>query len=170
MALKDGGASDLPAWARRIRAERAARGWSQQQAAEALRAHAGENARLAEKASLLRNWNTGMDALEIISRLRVSDVSPAVLEGMPVAIEQLNNDYSHVEPAVLVEEGQRWLNRPIALHNGRLSLEQHREVLSPAGEVARLVGCVEYDMGRKAAAEATRRADRSRARQRALRP
>jgi hypothetical protein len=199
MALKDGDASDLPAWARRIRAERAARGWSQNQAVEALRAHAGENARLAEKSSLLRNWkrweagdaepdafykplvaetfgtvtaaffpaprpepvllgNTGMDTLEIISRLRVSDVSPAVLEGMHVAIEQLNNDYSHMEPAVLVEEGQRWLNRLIALHDGRLSLEQHREVLSLAGQVARLVGCVEYDMGRKAAAEATRRA------------
>lgn len=200
MALKDGDASDLPAWARRLRAERAARGWSQQQAVEALRAHAGEDAHLAEKTSLLRNWkrweagstepdafykpllaatfgtvtaaffpaprpehpvllgDTGMDTLEIISRLRVSDVSPAVLEGMRVAVEQLNNDYSHMEPAVLVEEGQRWLNRLIALHDGRLSLEQHREVLSLAGQVARLVGCVEYDMGRKAAAEATRRA------------
>ncbi|MEV4131293.1 hypothetical protein AB0J72_03925 [Dactylosporangium sp. NPDC049742] len=52
-------------------------------------------------------------------------------------MEQLNNDYSHMEPAVLVEEGQRWLNRLIALHDGRLSLEQHREVLSPAEEVIR---------------------------------
>ncbi|GAA1545707.1 hypothetical protein GCM10009827_077250 [Dactylosporangium maewongense] len=200
MADEHGDAADTPGWSRRIRAERAARGWSQNQAVEALRAHAGENARLAEKSSLLRNWkrweagdaepdafykplvaetfgtvtaaffpasrpeptailgNTGMDTLEIISRLRVSDVSPAVLEGMHAAVEQLNNDYSHMEPAVLVEEGQRWLNRLIALHDGRLSLEQHREVLSLAGQVARLVGCVEYDMGRKAAAEATRRA------------
>jgi tetratricopeptide (TPR) repeat protein len=199
MADEHRDAADVPSWSRRIRAERAARGWSQNQAVEALRAHAGENARLAEKSSLLRNWkrweagdtepddfykplvaetfgtvtaaffpasrpepvllgNTGMDTLEIISRLRVSDVSPAVLEAMHVAIEQLNNDYSHMPPAVLVEEGQRWLNRLIALHDGRLSLEQHREVLSLAGQVARLVGCVEYDMGRKTAAEATRRA------------
>ncbi|MDG6110531.1 XRE family transcriptional regulator [Dactylosporangium aurantiacum] len=200
MADEQRDAVDVPGWSRRIRAERTARGWSQSQAVEALRAHAGENARLAEKTSLLRNWkrweagdaepdafykplvaetfgtvtaaffpaprpehpavlgNTGMDTLELISRLRVSDVSPAVLEGMHAAVEQLNNDYSHMEPAVLVEEGQRWLNRLIALHDGRLSLEQHREVLSLAGQVARLVGCVEYDMGRKAAAEATRRA------------
>ncbi|MGI5238750.1 hypothetical protein [Dactylosporangium sp. CA-139066] len=63
-----------------------------------------------------------------------------------------------MSPAVLVEEGQKWLNRLISLRDGRLTLDQHREVLSLAWQVARLVGCVEYDMGRKAAAEATRRA------------
>src|SRR5689334_6933546 len=56
MADEQRDAGDLPRWSRRIRAERAARGWSQNQAVEALRAHAGEHARLAEKPSLLRNW------------------------------------------------------------------------------------------------------------------
>jgi tetratricopeptide (TPR) repeat protein len=40
----------------------------------------------------------------------------------------------------------------------RLTLPQHREVLTLAGWVALLLGCVEYDMGRRQAAEATRKA------------
>ncbi|MET7426212.1 XRE family transcriptional regulator [Dactylosporangium sp. NPDC005555] len=202
MAERQGDAAELPVWARRIRAERAARGWSQNQAVAALRAHAGDDVRLAGTSSLLRNWKrweagdaepdgfykplvaatfgtvtaaffpapqsdvrgtdilggSGMDTLEILARLGASDVSPAVLDGMHVAVERLNTDYSHVSPVVLVEEGQRWLRRLISLREGRLSLAQHREVLSLAGQVARLVGCVEYDMGRRTAAEATRRA------------
>ncbi|HEY0699684.1 MAG TPA: XRE family transcriptional regulator, partial [Micromonospora sp.] len=40
----------------------------------------------------------------------------------------------------------------------RLTLAQHREVLTLAGWVALLVGCVEYDMGLRPAAEGTRKA------------
>jgi hypothetical protein len=49
------GADDRPDWARRIRAERLARGWSQAVAVEALRAHAPSKG-LPSNASLLRNW------------------------------------------------------------------------------------------------------------------
>src|SRR3954471_9963023 len=45
---------DRPAWARRIRRERTARGWSQAAAIRALRAHT--DAELVEDSSLLRNW------------------------------------------------------------------------------------------------------------------
>jgi len=44
------------------------------------------------------------------------------------------------------------------LPDGRLTLSQHREVLTLAGMLALLVGCVEYDMGDRRSAEATRRA------------
>ncbi|MGY2063598.1 XRE family transcriptional regulator, partial [Nocardia gipuzkoensis] len=42
--------------------------------------------------------------------------------------------------------------------DGRLTLAQHREVLVLAGWVALLVGCVDYDLGWRTTAEATRRA------------
>lgn len=45
---------DRPEWARRIRRERNARGWSQAAAVRALRAHAGSE--LASDATLIRNW------------------------------------------------------------------------------------------------------------------
>jgi len=40
----------------------------------------------------------------------------------------------------------------------RLTLDQHREILNLAGWLALLVGCVEYDLGQRSAAETTRRA------------
>lgn len=195
------GAGDRPLWARRIRAERAARNWSQTDAVKALQAHAGSD-RLAPGTSLLRNWkrwesgetepddfhkpliarlfgtvtaaffpaaprpdveshliaNTGMDTLEIVSHLQVSDVSASTLQALRITAERLSCDYSHVPSEVLLVEGREWLRRLTALRNGRLTLAQHREVLSLAGRVALLVGCVEYDMGQRRAAEGTRRA------------
>lgn len=48
--------ADRPAWARRLRAEREARGWTQQDAVGALRRHAAEE--LPGDASLLRTWKS----------------------------------------------------------------------------------------------------------------
>src|SRR4051794_30381537 len=46
--------SDRPAWARRIRSEREARGWSQPDAVRAMRAHSAKT--LSTESTLLRNW------------------------------------------------------------------------------------------------------------------
>ncbi|WP_320068350.1 XRE family transcriptional regulator [Micromonospora sp. RTGN7] len=191
---------DRPVWSRRIRSERAARRWSQSDALEALRAHAGDQ-QLPGRSSLLRNWKrwesgetepddfykalisktfgtvtaaffppsrpeleshfiagTGLDTLEIVSRLQASDVSASIIEALRITAERLSCDYSHVQSEVLLVEGREWLRRITALRDSRLTLTQHREVLSLAGQVALLVGCVEYDMGLRQAAEATRKA------------
>ncbi|HWG99963.1 MAG TPA: helix-turn-helix transcriptional regulator [Pilimelia sp.] len=188
-----------PPWARRIRAERTARGWSQATATEALRAHAGVS--LPGAPSLLRNWKrweagdakpddfyrpliakafgtatealfprtthpdadadaptAGMDTLEIVSRMRASDLSAGTLDALTVTANRLGSDYSHVPAEGLLVDGRTWLRRLISVLGRRLTLAQHREVLALAGQVALLVGCVEYDLGRSAAAEATRRA------------
>lgn len=189
-----------PGWAQRMRAERAARGWSQAHAVDVMRTHAGDDRLVGEK-SLLRSWkrweagevepddfhkpliaatfgtvtgaffprvrpdldsqlmtDTGMDTLELITRLRVSDVSASTIDAMHLAVERLNNEYESAPSERLLTEGRAWLRRLSTLHDSRLTLAQHREVLSLAGEIARLVGCVEYDMGQREAAEATRRA------------
>lgn len=189
-----------PAWAERIRAERAARGWSQADAVDALRVHAKGKA--AGRETLIRNWKrweagtvkpddfygplvaktfgtvtaaffpperkvdpdtdliiaTGMDTLEIVSRLRVSDVSPATLDALRITADRLCSEYPYMPSAQLRIEGQAWLKRITALLDRRLSLRQHQEVLSLAGTVALLLGCVEYDMGSRRQAESTRRA------------
>lgn len=192
--------ADRPAWARRIRAERTARGWSQPDAVRALQAHADVS--LPGAQSLLRNWKrweagevepdefykpliaktfgtvttaffpraayrdadsvllhgTGMNTLEIVSRLRASDVSAATLEGLRVTVDRLCCEYPYAPSEQLLVEGQAWLRRMTALLDHRLTLAQHRELLTQAGWVALLVGCVEYDMGDRRTAEATRRA------------
>jgi tetratricopeptide (TPR) repeat protein len=100
----------------------------------------------------------GMDTLEIITRLRASDVSPATIEALRITAERLGCEYSRVSPNHLYLEGQAWLRRLVALLEQRLSLAQHREILVIAGQIALLVGCVEYDMGLRQPAEVTRRA------------
>jgi tetratricopeptide (TPR) repeat protein len=188
---------ERPAWARRIRAERAARGWSQAEAVRALQAHADKPL---SRENLLRNWKrweagevepddfhkpliartfgvptaaffprpvtgdadllaaTGMDTLEIVTRLRASDVSAATIEALQITADRLGCEYSRVPPDQLHVEGQAWLRRLIAMMDRRLTLAQHRALLATAGQIALLVGCVEYDMGQRQPAEATRRA------------
>ncbi len=102
--------------------------------------------------------STGMDTLEFIGRLRMSDVSSATLDAIRITAERLCSEYPCADPHELHAEGTSWLRRITSLLDGRLTLAQHREVLVLAGWVALLVGCVDYDLGRRTAAEATRRA------------
>lgn len=50
------------------------------------------------------------------------------------------------------------MQRIVDLRHHHLTLSQHREVLRHAGWLALLVGCLEYDLDDRSAAEATRRA------------
>jgi hypothetical protein len=101
---------------------------------------------------------TGLDTLEIVARLRASDVSSSTLDALRITTDQLCSEYPHEPSDRLRIEGQQWLRRTLPLLEGRLTLDQHREVLGLAGYLTLLVGCVEYDMGLKTAAEATRKA------------
>jgi hypothetical protein len=61
-------------------------------------------------------------------------------------------------PQLLVE-GRKWLQQiTTTVMSGRPTLTQHRELLTLAGWLTLLVGCVENDMGERRKAEATRRA------------
>jgi hypothetical protein len=54
-------------------------------------------------------------------------------------------------------EGRSWLRRVVSFRGQRLTLSQHREVLTLATWIALLIACVEYDSGDRQAAETTRR-------------
>ncbi|RBO94358.1 hypothetical protein DFR74_102781 [Nocardia puris] len=101
---------------------------------------------------------TGMDTLEFIGRLRMSDVSASTLDAVRITAERLCCEYPFADPYELHAEGTAWLRRITSLLDARLTLAQHREILVLAGWVALLVGCVDYDLGRRTSAEATRRA------------
>ena len=100
---------------------------------------------------------TGMSTMEIVARVRSSSVDNATLEGLRITADQLCCEYPYMPSSQLAMEGQQWLRRITTLLERNLTLSQHREVLSLAGLVALLVGCVENDMGNRRAAEATRR-------------
>lgn len=190
---------DRAPWARRIAAERVARGWSQLEAVRALRAHA--TTELPSDDSMVRQWKrwesgsmpgefyrpiiaatfgtvtaalfpepgrrngdreilvaSGMETLEIVSRLNKSDVDNATLDALRITTDRLCSEYPFMPSEQLLIEGRQWLRRVVELHSKSLTLAQHREVLALSGWLALLVGCVEYDSGDRHAAESTRQA------------
>ncbi|WP_405808239.1 XRE family transcriptional regulator [Streptomyces sp. NBC_00210] len=100
---------------------------------------------------------SGMETLEIVSRLNRSDVDNATLDALRITTDRLCSEYPFMPSEQLLIEGRRWLRRVVELHSKSLTLAQHREVLALSGWLALLVGCVEYDSGDRHAAESTLR-------------
>jgi hypothetical protein len=82
----------------------------------------------------------------------------AALDGLRITVERLCSEYPYLPAQQLLIEGKAWLRRMITLLDGKVTLGQHREILSLAGWLAALVGCVEYDTTNRTAAESTRQA------------
>ncbi|MFG2731500.1 XRE family transcriptional regulator [Streptomyces canus] len=101
---------------------------------------------------------SGMETLEIVSRLNRSDVDGATLDALQITTDRLCSEYPYMPSGQLLIEGRQWLRRVVDLTSKNLTLAQHREVLALSGWLALLVGCVEYDTGDRHAAESTRRA------------
>jgi hypothetical protein len=101
---------------------------------------------------------TGMETHELVQRLRRSSVDDGTLDAVAIKVEQLCCDYARADASVLIGEAREWLSRITELLDKRLSFTQHRDLLDAAGMLALLVGCLEYDTGRAAEAEATRKA------------
>lgn len=101
---------------------------------------------------------SGMETLDIVNRLQASDLDNATLDALRITADRLCSEYAYMPSAQLLHEGRQWLRQVGSLQSQRLTLSQHREVLTLAGWLALLVGCVEYDMGDRRAAESTRRA------------
>jgi tetratricopeptide (TPR) repeat protein len=104
---------------------------------------------------------SGMETLDILGRLNRSDVDEATLDALRITADRLCSEYPFMPSEQLLVEGRQWLRRVVELSKKNLTLAQHREILSLAGWLALLVGCVEYDSGERHKAEATRRAAQS---------
>jgi len=101
---------------------------------------------------------SGMDTVDILARMRASDVDEATLDAIRITTDRLCSDYAYMPSEQLLVEGNAWLKRVEGMQHQRLSLTHHREVIAQAGWLALLVGCVEYDSGDPQRAEATRQA------------
>jgi hypothetical protein len=82
---------------------------------------------------------SGLDMVELLQRLRTSDVDGATLDALRITIERLCCEYPHLPANQLGIEGRRWLEHLVGLQSQRLSLAQHREVLNLAGWLALLM-------------------------------
>lgn len=95
---------------------------------------------------------------ELVERLRLGDVSPHTIESLHATVEDLCCAYRWQDASALRAEGQRWLRKVGALLRRPVGLRARAELLTVAGWLALLIGCLEYDLGMRQPAEATRRA------------
>ncbi|QNE22094.1 helix-turn-helix transcriptional regulator [Kribbella qitaiheensis] len=99
-------------------------------------------------------WQTA----ELVQRLQASDATPATLERLHATLVELCCQYSWRDAMELREEAQGWLRHVGELLRRPVGLCAHAELLAAGGWLALLAGCVEYDLGLRAAAESTRTA------------
>lgn len=96
------------------------------------------------------------ETAELARRLRASEVDAGTLDALARTTETLCTQYAYRDPMQLRREAQQWLSYTGRLLGHRTGLREHRELLVTAGWLTLLTGCLEYDSGMAAAAEATR--------------
>ena len=101
---------------------------------------------------------SGMDTHELVARIRRSSIDNSTLDALQLTVEQMCCNYVKQTPALLIADSREWLSQITRLLDQRLSLSQHRDLLDSAAWLTLLIGCLEYDDGQYAAAEATRMA------------
>lgn len=98
-------------------------------------------------------WETA----ELLQRVAASDASPATVEALHATVFELCCDYGWRDAVELRGDAVGWLREVVRLRRSA-GLREHRELLTVAGWLGLLIGCVEYDMGMRAVANASRAA------------
>ncbi|MBN6058602.1 hypothetical protein JYK22_42180, partial [Nonomuraea sp. RK-328] len=96
--------------------------------------------------------------MELAQQLQASDVGTGTLEALAEAVDLLCRAYPVVPAATLRDRTQKRLAQVNRLLAGRITLDQHRELLVITGWLTALLGCVHYDLGEREEAETARRA------------
>ncbi|MEV4372583.1 hypothetical protein AB0J71_36305 [Nonomuraea sp. NPDC049637] len=96
--------------------------------------------------------------MELAQQLQASDVGTGTLEALAEAVDLLCRAYPVVPAGTLRDRTQKRLAQINHLLAGRLTLDQHRELLVITGWLTALLGCVHYDLGEREEAETARRA------------
>ncbi len=98
--------------------------------------------------------------MDLIERIQASDVSNQTLERLEGTVFELCCQYPYRDARELHAESRIWLSRIEELLRRPVGLRQHQELLVSAGWLALLIGCLDYDQGMRASAEAMRIAAR----------
>ncbi|MFD0468153.1 hypothetical protein ACFQ0B_07410 [Nonomuraea thailandensis] len=87
--------------------------------------------------------------MELAQQLQASDVGTGTLEALAEAVDLLCRAYPVVPAGTLRDRTQKRLAQINHLLAGRLTLDQHRELLVITGWLTALLGCVHYDLGER---------------------
>jgi hypothetical protein len=105
-----------------------------------------------------RDQGSPWEVLDVMRRLRSSDLGDGTLDSLAHGVHQLCRQYPYRAAAELRADSLELMRMVARLRSGRLTYREHRELLDSAAWLALLVGCVEYDLGLSAPAETTRHA------------
>jgi transcriptional regulator with XRE-family HTH domain len=101
-----------------------------------------------------QSWET----IDVMRRLHRTEVGGETLEHLHVVVDELCCEYAWRDADELKSDAGQWLDCISTLLDGACTLKEHRELLVLAGWLMLLVGCIDYDVGRKRQAELRRRA------------
>jgi transcriptional regulator with XRE-family HTH domain len=93
---------------------------------------------------------------ELLRKLQLNDITPGALDALHATVFDLCCQYARRDAHELRTEAHDWLRDITRTLRQPVGLRQHRELLVAAGWLALLIGCIEYDLGMRAGAEATR--------------
>lgn len=103
-----------------------------------------------------RPWETA----ELLGRIRASAIDSSVVESLEATVIELCCEYATRDAQQLRREAHGWLGEVERKLSHPVGLAAHQGLLNSAGWLALLTGCLEYDIGMRAGAEATRVAAR----------
>ena len=103
-----------------------------------------------------RPWETA----DLLGRIRASAVDSGTIESLEATVIELCCEYATRDARSLRREAHGWLGEVERKLRQPVGLAAHEGLLHSAGWLALLTGCLEYDLGQRAAAEATRVAAR----------
>jgi hypothetical protein len=103
-----------------------------------------------------RPWQT----TDLLRRIQASDATPCTLDAVEATVNRLCCEYPYRDANELVTDAQDWLRHIAQLLRKPVGLRQHQELLTSAGWLALLIGCLEYDLGLRMSAQATQAAAR----------
>lgn len=95
---------------------------------------------------------------DVMRRLYRTDVGAETIEQLHMVCEELCCEYAWRNADELKADANHWLQYISGLLAGSCTLKEHRELLVISGWLMLLIGCIEYDVGRKRHAELGRAA------------
>jgi tetratricopeptide (TPR) repeat protein len=97
-----------------------------------------------------------VEAMELARFAAAPGVGLGTLESIERAVDRLCRDYPNTMPGLLAPRVQRKLRYVRQLLAGRLTLAEHRHLVVASGWLSLLLACLQFDLGDREAAEATR--------------
>jgi transcriptional regulator with XRE-family HTH domain len=120
----------------------------------------GELIATAHLDQISRRDSTPWQTAELLHRIQASDTAPSTLDSLHATVTELCCEYPYRDASELRSEAHGWLDQVAKLLRKPVGHREHTELLVAAGWPALLVGCLEYDLGMRVAAESTRAAAR----------